>query len=960
MSRRIINVGQHGNDATGDSIRLAFSKVNENFKTLYAAFGVEGDLTFKSLEDTPNNYSAGQIFYTESENFIGSRTLEAGDGIVINSSIPGKLIIGSSSGLSNDAPTIANHLNAKGFIIANVAQPDDPQLESKINEWNFIHASSGAQIDLNSLLISKRYADNRYVVAGGLIPISIRTTPTTSSAYIRTITDISIDGNAIIPSHGFASTGQNNGDEFRFEGTAIPLTSGAVYYIRYVNANELSLHTTKAGATTITPAARVSLTDLGAGPNTIAKASYNPLLSGFWLEDEAVRRSDVTLRSGDTMTGFLTLSADPTDNLHAATKQYVDSADDLKLNVSGGTMTGFLTLSADPTDNLHAATKQYVDSTKLALAGGTMTGYLTLNATPTANLHAATKQYVDVKTSTTDAIPEGSTNLYYTGERVDDRVADLLLAGPNISIEYNDDADVIVISASAAAGYDLTNNSTDDLSEGSNNLYFTELRATVAARNSLSVTTNVDPLATPVGALSYDATTGEFSYTPVTVNEIRDVVSGGTGVTYDSATGVISVGQDVSTVSDVVFNALELTSGVITVPLGVVTVDGNLITNGIEVKNNLLYLSSNSQTPAEANSSGIYINGANASFIYSASSGSWVSSNDIVSNLIGQVSDISNHSSDDLAEGSVNLYFTYNRAIEAARSGLNVVSNGLGSLEYDDSTGTFTYTGLTNLAVGYGLVLNDTLEVNRLLVITRQEFDLFKNNLNNRLENFDETTTDNIAEGSVNLYFTYNRAIEAARSGLNVVSNGLGSLEYDDSTGTFTYTAPPLTVVDGGGDGYLEFDSTNGVFTYTGPSATEVRAHFTAGDDVSIVDGQVSVISSTSSTPDSVVKRTASSDIECSRIFGTPVLATKSLLLDGTGIEFTPATLTENIITVSMTDNDTITVPTANSVPGRWLIVRNRSTVFTITIATSSSTVTTILPSSHTQLMSDGVSWFVL
>jgi hypothetical protein len=32
------------------------------------------------------------------------------------------------------------------------------------------------------------------------------------------------------------------------------------------------------------------------------------------------------LRSGDTMTGFLTLSADPTANLHAATKQYVDNA----------------------------------------------------------------------------------------------------------------------------------------------------------------------------------------------------------------------------------------------------------------------------------------------------------------------------------------------------------------------------------------------------------------------------------------------------------------------------------------------------------------------------------------------------------------------------------------------------------------------------------------------------------
>jgi len=33
-----------------------------------------------------------------------------------------------------------------------------------------------------------------------------------------------------------------------------------------------------------------------------------------------------------------------------------------KLDKSGGTMTGALTLPADPTNNLHAATKQYVDN----------------------------------------------------------------------------------------------------------------------------------------------------------------------------------------------------------------------------------------------------------------------------------------------------------------------------------------------------------------------------------------------------------------------------------------------------------------------------------------------------------------------------------------------------------------------------------------------------------------------
>lgn len=45
-------------------------------------------------------------------------------------------------------------------------------------------------------------------------------------------------------------------------------------------------------------------------------------------------------KSGGTMTGKITLDADPTAVLHAATKQYVDAAAALKLNLAGGTMTG--------------------------------------------------------------------------------------------------------------------------------------------------------------------------------------------------------------------------------------------------------------------------------------------------------------------------------------------------------------------------------------------------------------------------------------------------------------------------------------------------------------------------------------------------------------------------------------------------------------------------------------------
>jgi hypothetical protein len=60
------------------------------------------------------------------------------------------------------------------------------------------------------------------------------------------------------------------------------------------------------------------------------------------------------------------------------------------VNVSGDTMTGFLTLNADPTSALHAATKQYVDG----LASG-MTYKVSARAATTANITLSGTQTID-------------------------------------------------------------------------------------------------------------------------------------------------------------------------------------------------------------------------------------------------------------------------------------------------------------------------------------------------------------------------------------------------------------------------------------------------------------------------------------------------------------------------------------------------------------------------------------
>ena len=53
---------------------------------------------------------------------------------------------------------------------------------------------------------------------------------------------------------------------------------------------------------------------------------------------------------------------------------------------------------------------------------------------------------------TSDSVTEGSNNLYFTNERVDDRVSSLLTAGTGISLSYDDNANTLTITGSAQYG----------------------------------------------------------------------------------------------------------------------------------------------------------------------------------------------------------------------------------------------------------------------------------------------------------------------------------------------------------------------------------------------------------------------------------------------------------------------------------------------------------------------------
>jgi hypothetical protein len=88
-----------------------------------------------------------------------------------------------------------------------------------------------------------------------------------------------------------------------------------------------------------------------------------------------------------------------------------------------------------------------------------------------------------ISDSTTDDLDEGTTNFYFTDERAQDAVADAISNGTheNITITYNDETN----SLSFVAENGVDDSTTDDLDEGTTNLYFTDTRVYDKAKTTL-------------------------------------------------------------------------------------------------------------------------------------------------------------------------------------------------------------------------------------------------------------------------------------------------------------------------------------------------------------------------------------------------------------------------------------------------------------------------------------------
>ena len=394
---------------------------------------------------------------------------------------------------------------------------------------------------------------------------------------------------------------------------------------------------------------------------------------------------------------------DPTSAQDAATKAYVDSVvTAADLDIAGDSGTGAVdldsqtfTISGTANEIETAASGQTITIGLPSTITTNVTGNLTGNVTGTTS---------SISNHSTTDLTEG-TNLYYTNARADARIA--LQVGANL---------------------DLSSKTTTDLTEGTN-LYYTNARAD--ARIAAASITDLSDADQTV------RTTDNVTFGNITTT---GYIAGPAVLTIDPA----GVGDNTGKV--VIAGDLQIDGTTTTINSTTVSVDDLNLT-----------LASGAANASAANGAGITIDGASATFTYVSASDRWTMNKDLATDLVGNVTgnvsgsagtvtSLSNRSVGDLGDVDITTTAPTNNQ----------------ALVWDNANGKF--------------IPGDSF--------SQSDFDTA----------FTSKDTDDLSEGTTNLYYTNARAdarISAADT--DDLSEGSTNLYYTNARFDTRFTAKSTT-----------------------------------------------------------------------------------------------------------------------------------------------------------------------
>mgnify|MGYP001303017403 FL=1 len=468
MAIQKINLGSAGNDGTGDAIRTAFSKVNDNFSELY---GRSTGLT----------------------DIVGDTTPQLGGSLDVNS----KSIVSTSNGNILISP------DGSGHVLLDTIKLIDSSITSNTANTDLVLTGNGT----------------------GKVSISGLKYPSTDGASGQVL---QTNGSGVLSWVNNAGGGGGSTGDLSIIGSTISGPSNADVNIFQGGTGHIVLDGVKIRDN------KISTTSSNSNLELTANASGKVSISGIIHPTADGSNGQVLTTNGSGVLSFVTIPAN--QNLFATVSS--DSG-----STTANTVTDTLTVVGA------AGVTTGISGDTLTVTGPNLSSYLqnlsgqnftTLSdvATPASSddgkvlyyEHASTsfKWKTDSATLSTDAVSEGSSNLYFSNARADARVQNAIVDSDTMS---GATATNVPSAESVKAYVDsqiLTKDNTDEIAEGSN-LYFTNARADARiAAASLTDLSDVNTGATSGQVLKWNGS----AWAPA-----DDATSGGGGSNADTLGG---------------------------------------------------------------------------------------------------------------------------------------------------------------------------------------------------------------------------------------------------------------------------------------------------------------------------------------------------------------------------------------------------------------------------------------
>ena len=394
-------------------------------------------------------------------------------------------IVGTSDIQTISNKTLGSNLAAGGYKITGLANPDnagDAATKSyvdAVSEGLHIHASVVAattgNINISNDLMVGDQIDGVTLAATNRVLVKDQTTASENGIYV-----VQVSG-AAIRAADFDQPTEVDGGDFVFvtggntqDNTGWVQTSTGVVTI----GTDPIYFTQFSGAGTFLAGYGLYLDGniFNANVNVLANLSYvanaitdhSNLTTGVHgVSGNVVGTSDTQTLSNKTLGNAVVLGAD----LDAANSFTVKNLE-------------------EPSSNQDAATKFYVDNA-ITGVGNTISGLDTDDITEAGNLYFTNaRAEAAVGNLDTDDLAEGTTNLYFTNARAEATMVTPLTTGTqtNITVTY----DSVNGSYDFVAENGVADSDTDDLTEGTTNLYFTNARAVAALEAVVPDFTEID------------------------------------------------------------------------------------------------------------------------------------------------------------------------------------------------------------------------------------------------------------------------------------------------------------------------------------------------------------------------------------------------------------------------------------------------------------------------------------